>query len=256
MRRWWRGAVGGLVLAAAMVGPPGGSDSAEAITRVRARVTWSTVVPYLPTFRGYERFIEENPLQVGKALTFFRVNTLTRRSNPDPQREQVLPGVTFADDVKFMLTTDVPDAVIHVHQPPLGPLKNECHVLVTAVQDKFGVRAGPVIPAPGLGEVSLGSLSSASAPYTVSLSTKVPTGAALVRPVPKVLTSVVRLLEKVPVRSTAVLPPRDPRHCGGQIGGRGYNSLNQTLVIRTELQLNRWASANGRPTPTAVSRSG
>jgi hypothetical protein len=255
MRRWWLGAVGLLVLAAAAAALPG-SDSAEAITSVRSRVTWTTVVPYLPTLRGYEVFLEENPDQVGAALTFFRDNTLTRRSNVDPQLEQVLPGTQFVDEVRFSPTINIKDAVLHVHQPALGPQRNECHVVVTAVVDSLGAAVGPAIPGGGSTEVGLGPLLAANAPYTVTLRSQIPAGSQLARPTPKLLTSVVRLLEKVPSRTNVVPPPPRMRACGGEIGGRGYNSLNKTLVIRTELQLSEWARANGRPTPTAVARTG
>ena len=254
--RWWRGAVGGLLLAAAMVGLPGGTDSAEALTRVRARITWSTVVPYLPTLRGYERFIEENPAQAGATFTFFRDNTLSRRSNVDPQLAQVLPGVQFTDRLQFTPTIDVLDAVLHVHQPAYGASPGQCHVVVTQVVDKFGQRAGPAIPDGASAEVALGRLSAASAPYEVTLLSQVPTESQLRRPTAKMFTSVVRVLERVPSRATTAPPPPRVRPCGGEIGGRGFINLNRTLVIRTELQLNEWARANNRATPTPVSRSG
>jgi hypothetical protein len=255
--RWWRwqGAVGVLLLAAAAVFVPGGSDTAEALTRVRARVSWTTVVPYLPTLRGYEEFLRDNPAQVGGTFTFFRDNTLSRRSSADPQQQQVLPGTRFTDEVQFMPTIDIVDAVLHVHQPAYGPNRNECHVVVTSVRDNFGASAGPAIPPTGATELSLGRVAVASAPYTGELLSQVPRGSQTTRPTTKLFTSVIRVLEKVPTRSATPPPPR-LRPCGGEIGGRGFNSLNKTLIIRTELQLNEWARANGRATPTPVSRAG
>jgi hypothetical protein len=253
MRWWWRGAVGALVLAAAAVFVPGGSDSAEALTRVRARVAWTTVVPFLPTLRGYEQFLEENPLEADGPFTFFRDNTLSRRSNADPTKMQVLPGTRFTDEIRFMPTIDIQDALIHVHQPGLGPNRDECHVVVTSVVDAFEENVGPALPVTGATEISLGYLPVASAPYTVTFLSQVPRGSQLVRPTPRLLTSVVRVLEKVPTR-TAPNPTPRLRPCGGEIGGRGYNSLNKTLVIRTELQLSEWARSNNRPTPTPISR--
>jgi hypothetical protein len=255
---WWRwqGAVGALVLAAAAVLLPSGSDSAEALTRVRARVTWTTVVPYLPTLRGYDDFLRDNPGEVGGAFTFFRDNTLSRRSNADPQQRQVLPGAPFTDEVRFMPTIDIVDAVLHVHQPGYGPNRDECHVVVTSISDNFGASVGPAIPPTGATELSLGRLAVASAPYTVELLSQVPRGSQRTRPTTKLFTSVIRVLERVPSRSAVPPPPPRLRACGGEIGGRGFNSLNKTLIIRTELQLSEWARANGRPTPTPVSRAG
>lgn len=223
---------------------------------MRPRVTWTSVVPYLPTLRGYEQFLEENPDQIGGALVFLRDNTLTRRSNVDPQQVQVAPGVQFVDQFRFTPTINIKDAVLLVHQPALGPNRNECHVVITSVVDALGAAVGPAIAATGSTELALGPLSAANAPYEVTLVSQVPTGSQLTRPTPKILTSVVRVLEKVPSRSTTPPPTPRLRACSGEIGGRGYNSLNKTLVIRTELQLSEWARANGRPTPTAVARTG
>jgi hypothetical protein len=252
--RWWRGAVGVLVLAAAAF-VPGGSDSAEAITRVRARVSWSTVIPYLPTLRGREQFLEDNleehPELADAPFVFFRDNTLSRRSNTDPQKQQVLPGTQFTDRVQFVPTIDIQNAVIHVHQPGLGPNRDQCHVVITSVVDAFGDTVGPAVPG-GATEIVLGFVSAANAPYEVTLLSQVPSASQLVKPTPRLLTSVVRVLEKVPTRGAPNPNPR-MRRCGGEIGGRGYNSLNKTLVIRTELQLSAWAVANNRPTPTPVS---
>ena len=254
--RWWQGVVGVLVLAATAL-VPGGSDSAQAITRVRARVNWNTAIPYPATLRGYEQFLEENieanPGLDDAAFTFFRDNTLSRRSNVDPQKAQVLPGTQFTDVVQFVPTIDIEDAIIHVHQPGLGPNRDQCHVVITSIVDAFGDPVGPALPGGGATEISLGLLAVANAPYDVTLVSQVPRGSQLVRPTPRLLTSVVRVLQKVPTR-TAPNPTPRLRPCGGEIGGRGYNSLNKTLVIRTELQLSEWARSNNRPTPTPISR--
>ena len=253
--RWWRGAVGVLVLAATAF-VPGGSDSAEAITRVRARVSWSPAIPYPPTLRGRDLFLlenlEEHPELEDAAFVFFRDNTLSRRSNADPQKAQVRPGTQFTDVVEFVPTIDIQNAVIHVHQPGLGPNRDQCHVVITSVVDASGATVGPVVPAGGATEIALGFVAAANAPYDVTLVSQVPAASQLVKPTPRLLTSVVRVLEKVPTRGAPNPTPR-LRPCGGEIGGRGFNSLNKTLVIRTELQLSEWAVANNRPTPTPVS---
>jgi hypothetical protein len=255
-------AVAGLVMALAALGAPTGEPgSVEAMSRPRARITWAPAVPYPSHLRDWQTFQDEHEAELpDRTLVLFRDGTFARRSNPDleaaePNRPaQVALNTVFRDVLTFSPTTDLVDAVLYVHQPTWSA-GQECHVVVTQVTNSAGTE---LFRSSGRAQVQLGPLPVADAPYEVTLQSRFPSGVqAGGRATPRVLTSVVRVLEKVPARSArpgqptpTATPP--PRACDVEAGGTGYRSLTRALIVRTELDATAWAGANGRPAPTPI----
>lgn len=260
-RLGWRLGVGGLLMALLALGVPTGAPaSVEALTQPRARINWAPELPYPSHLRDWQTFQDEYRDELpDRTLVLVRNGTFARRSNPDPEAEepgkasQVTVGEPFDDVLLFTPTIDIQDAVLSVQQPTWNAGR-ECHVVVTRVADAAG---GELFRSPGRAQVRLGRLPAADAPYRVTLRSQVPAGSqASGRSTPRILTSAVRVLEKVPARSTPAAgqptPTPQPQACEVEVGGTGYRSLTRALIVRTELQAAAWAGANGRPTPTPI----
>jgi hypothetical protein len=218
-------------------------------------------VPYPSHLRDWQTFQDQYDADLpDRTLVLYRDGTFARRSNPDtgaagPGRPaQVELGTTFNDVLTFTPTADLLDAVLSVHQPTWSD-GAECHVVVTQVRDGLGQT---LFSSGGRAQVRLGPLPAANAPYEVTLLSRFPTGPrASGRNTPRVMTSVVRVLEKLPERAlrpgqpTPTATPQ-PRPCDVEVGGSGFRSMNRTLIVRTELDAAAWAEANGRPAPTPI----
>jgi hypothetical protein len=263
MRRWWRGAVGCLALAFLALGQPLGEPApAEALGQARARINWAPEIPYPSSLRDWKTFQDEHLDELpDRTLVLFRDGTFARRSNPDPDAEepnrvsQVELNTVFTDVLTFTPTTDLQDAVLYVHQPTWGG-GQECHVQVTQVINDAGAE---LFASSGRAFVSLGRLPAAEGPYHVTLRSQIPSRSqASGRSTPRILTSVVRVLERAPARATSRPAQGSPTAtpvpgaCDVEVGGSAYRSLNRPLIVRTELQGAAWAGANGRPAPTPI----
>jgi hypothetical protein len=218
-----RAFLGGLVAAGAglvLAGAPGGPPEAEALTALRAKISWDSDLP---------RSLADRQSGDGSAYVFWRDPIITRQSNPDRSREQVLTSTpAFVDTVTLTSSLDIQRAVLRVDQPTFGASKN-VHVRVAV--PSFGLGPGtqlnldpqfpgdPAIPA-GL-------------PIEVLVYSRIPVESQLQRPTPRVFTSIVRVLER---------PDSSP----------ATRNLNKALIVRTELQAASWATNNGRPTPTPI----
>jgi len=126
-----------------------GAD-AEAISRARPKINWSSDLPV--NLADRRKILTDLPEATREAfqsepLVFFIRNSLSRQSNPDPLATPIVPGATFEDRLSFVASTDVQDAVLRIHQPAYGLDQDECHVVVTAVTDRDGNRVGEVIQA-------------------------------------------------------------------------------------------------------------
>ncbi|TAK25411.1 MAG: hypothetical protein EPO26_03315 [Chloroflexota bacterium] len=242
-------------------------DEAEAQTRVRPRISWFSSLPRNLVDRSRILTDQAEPTRIAmqsEPLVFFRGDTLSRQSNPDPVATPVEPGMTFEDRVTFVPSNDVRNAVIRVHQPDYGSSTDDCHVVITdvsySVAPEVYVPVGEPVPVGGATELDLGFLPQASAPYRVTILSQVPVASQIAgsRTTPKVYTSVIRLGHRIPSRSSKLAPGAPPtptpvsHTCSGEKGGRGFSSLTRAVVVRTAIDPRTWAIKNGRATPTAI----
>jgi hypothetical protein len=264
MGRWWRWAVGGLVMAILALGAPTGQpETVEAMSQARARINWTPAIPYPSHLRDWQTFQDEHSSELReRTLVLFRDATFTRRTNSDADAAasglvyRVTDEDTFQDDFLFTPTIDLQDAWIYVHQPVWGP--TQCQVLVYKIEDRDGNNV--VTPPAGRAAVDLGPLTTAMAPYKVTVQSRIPRQSQQPggRATPRILTSVVRILERAPSRATpragqpSPTATPTPQPCDVPVGPPGFHSLNRALIIRTELDGTAWAAANGRPAPTPI----
>jgi len=218
-----RAFLGGLVAASAglvLAGVPGGPPDAEALTALRAKITWDSDLP---------RSLADRDGSDSSAYAFWRSGIITRQSNPDASREQVLTSSPpFVDTVTFTASLDVGRAILRVDQPSYGASKN-VHVRIAV--PSFGLGPGTQLTLepqfPGDPAIPAGL------PIEVDVYSHVPVESQQQRPTPRVFTSIIRVLQ-LPDTSLAT------------------RNLEKPLIVRTELQASAWATNNGRPTPTPI----
>ena len=84
------------------------APSAEALSTLRAKITWNSDLP---------RALTERLPNDTTAYALWRDNLLSRQSNADASRDQVVTGRQFVDEVTFLPSLSIPEAVITVNQP-------------------------------------------------------------------------------------------------------------------------------------------
>ncbi len=202
-------------------GTPEGPQSAEALTALRAKITWTSS---LPTSLG------ERPNGDASAYAFWRDGIITRQSNPDPSLEQVTTSTAFVDTVQVVASLDIPHAIVRVDQPTYGASKN-VHVRIAI--PSLGL--GPDTQVPSKNQVPRDFAVQAGVPIDVEIHSQVPVESQLRRPTPRIFTSIIRVLE----------------YPGDSLATR---NLSKALIVRSELQASAWAASNLRPTPTPIGR--
>jgi hypothetical protein len=218
-----------------------GPRPAEAGRQVRAKIVWNFDADCPATLR--DRALADPDGRDRSEYRFCRDAMITRQSNPNqanqsglpgelPLEGQVVPGATFHDFATLTPSQDVVNAVIRVDQGTYGPQRT-VHVKVKLPDQPDNV-AKPQLEV--LGSPDAPALE-AGVPFTIELLSQIPTESQ-VRPLGssratrRLLTSTVRVAERAP-------------------GSTALTNLNRPLILRTELQLNVWATKNGLPTPTA-----
>lgn len=253
----------GLILG---VGDPTGDPSrAEAVTGLRAKVTWRPTDPTrLPSSISSRQASDPSSTNVSP-YAVFRDATITRQTNPFadktvsgpppqglvvesgdcfPIGQSQLPGpivrdaaggIVFTpppgcsdDMVDLIPSLDVRSAVISVQQE-FYDRKSAVHVML--MRDDTG-EIGTELNMDGTADAPalIGN-----EPFTLHVVSHIPLESQLPgrRPTRRVFTSTVRVGERT-TRATSV---------------RG---MVRPLIVRTEMYLNRWAEKNLRPTPTMV----
>jgi len=237
-----RGVVALLVGAGLLAGGvPLEGRPAEAARQVRAKIVWSFDPACPATLR--DRVLADPDGVDMSEYRFCRDATISRQSNPSRANlaafedeaaleGQILPGQLFRDLVTLVPSQDVANAVIRVDQGSFGQAR-AVHVRIKLPGEPDD-QARPQIELPGSSDAPglVGGV-----PFMIEILSQIPdesqpqsVGPAR-RPSRRLLTSTIRVAERAP-RSPALA------------------NLNRPLIVRTELQLNVWASRNGLPTPT------
>ncbi len=207
-------------LMAATFGLSGFADpapSVEALSTLRAKITWSSTLP---------KSLSQRLPSDTSAYALWNDNLLTRQSNPDSSRDQVLPDQQFVDQVQFVPSLDISEAVIAVSQPSFG---GTYHVRISVNNQTPSTHL--ILRSSSSGTPALQS----GIPVTMTIYSTVPsqsqtTNAKLT---PKFYTSIIRIGDRVP-------------------GGTSVRTLTKPMTVRTLLQANEWSNRNRLPTPTPI----
>ena len=190
---------------------------AEALSTLRAKVTWGSTLP---------RALSERLPSDTSTYALWRDNLLTRQSNADASRDQVLADRQFVDEVTFLPSLDVPEAVITVSQPSYS---GSYHVRISVNHLQAATRIVLQTAADGTPALKAG------VPVTMTIYSSVPSQSQVVdsKLTPKIFTSIIRVGDRIP-------------------GGTSVRTLTKPMTVRTLLQPNEWANRNRLPTPTPI----
>ena len=193
------------------------APSAEALSTLRAKITWNSDLP---------RALTERLPNDTTAYALWRDNLLSRQSNADASRDQVVTGRQFVDEVTFLPSLSIPEAVITVNQPSYS---GSYHVRISV--NNLPPATQIVLRRAADGSPALTS----GVPVTMTIYSQVPSQSQVVdsKLTPKIFTSIIRIGDRIP-------------------GGTSVRTLTRPMTVRTLLQPNQWADVNGLPTPTPI----
>lgn len=193
------------------------APSAEALSTLRAKITWTSDLP---------RTLSDRLPSDTSSYALWRDNLLSRQSNADASREQVVTDRQFVDEVMFLPSLDIPEAVITVSQPSY---RGNYHVRISVNDMEPATKI--VLRRADDGSPAL----TAGVPVTMTIYSTVPSSSqvAVSKRTPKIFTSIIRIGDRIP-------------------GGTSVRTLYKPMTVRTLLQPNEWASRNRLATPTPI----